>query len=542
MHSPRPPRLRLCLLRCALLLLCLLIGTLTPRATRAIAPFVTAPCPIAAPQGIHMDCGVLTVPESRSAFTGKTIRLPVAILRSPNPNKAPDPVVFLQGGPGAATIVLAPILVSAYHPILAERDIILMDQRGTGFAEPRLDCAGISSSSSRAGLRAQLRSADLSDELHRQAELLAQCGQSLRAAGVDLRAYNSAESAADYEDLRLALGYKPWNVIGGSYGTHLALSMVRFRPETLRSVVLDSIDPFQVNFQVDVFRSYNRTLSLLAAECAAEHACRRAYPNLLSTFDKLYVDLNTNPAQVPVIDPQTGRTITYVPLTGVAFSNIVFQLFYATDLIPMLPLLIGETAKGNYAPFGSILGVLFAAQPAQTSGAAEAVGMLTAVQCNEDVTFATQKDFIAARHHNQRARSLSFLLFFNERVLKGCEGFGLNNPDPLENQAVRSDRPILILSGTNDPITPPEYATIGASTLSNSFIVTYPRGGHAPSFSSLCLATAVATFLNTPNQHPNTSCIAQETPRPFLTPSTASPQRLTHTLSRFSRTLPLYFQ
>lgn len=539
MFLPRPPRP--CLPHRVLLLVCLILGTVTPKATQATGAFTTALCPIATPQDMRMDCGVLTVPESRSTFTGKTIRLPVAILRSPNPNKASDPVVFLQGGPGAATIVLAPILVSAYRPILAERDIILMDQRGTGFAEPRLDCPGISSSSLRARLQAQLRATDQAEALQWQAKQLAQCGQALQAADVDLRAYNSAESAADYEDLRLALGYEPWNVIGGSYGTHLALSMVRFRPATLRSVVLDSLDPFQANFQVDVFSSYNRTLTLLAAECAAEPACQRAYPNLLDTFDTLYQQLNSTPAQVPVIDPQTGRTTAHVPLSGVAFSNLIFQLFYATELIPMLPLLIGETAQGNYVPFGSLLGVLLTAQPTQAGGAAEAVGMLTAVQCNEDVTFATRKDFIAARHQNPRARSLSFMLFFNEQMLQGCEGFGLNNPDPLENQPVHSDRPILILSGTNDPITPPSYATIGAATLSNSFIVTYPRGGHAPSFSSLCLATAVATFLNTPEQRPDTSCIAQEAPRPFLTPATASPQSLKRVLSRFSRTLPLNF-
>lgn len=298
----------------------------------------------------------------------------------------------------------------------------------------------------------------------------------------------------------------------------------------------------QANFQVDVFSSYNRTLTLLAAECAAEPACQRAYPDLLNTFDKLYQQLNSNPAQVPVIDPQTGRTTAHVPLSGVAFSNLIFQLFYATEVIPMLPLLIGETAQGNYLPFGSLLGMLLTAQPAQAAGAAEAVGMLTAVQCNEDVTFATHKDFVAARHHHPRARSLSFMLFFNEKILEGCAGFGLTNPDPLENQPVRSDRPILILSGTNDPITPPQYATIGAATLSNSFIVTYPRGGHAPSFSSLCLATAVATFLNTPEKRPDTSCIAQEAPRPFLTPATASPHSLKRVLSRFSRTLPLNFR
>ncbi|HEY0604999.1 MAG TPA: alpha/beta fold hydrolase [Herpetosiphonaceae bacterium] len=510
-------------------------------AARAVVPFTPAPCPIAAIPGLRVDCGYLTVPESRSNFTGKTIKLAVAIMRSPNPNKAADPAVFLQGGPGGATLPLADILALTYGPTLAQRDIILMDQRGTGYSEPRLDCDLFATASQRK-LAVAAESSELPDFIQAQVDALAQCGQQLKAAGIDLKAYNSAENAADYEDLRLALGYGPWNVIGASYGSRLALTMLRFRPETLRSVVLDSAYPYQVNFHVDVFSSYNRTLSLLAADCAAQPSCNRAYPDLLGTFDALYARLNANEAQVPVIDPNTDQIVTYLPVSGVTFSSLVFQLFYSTGFIPLMPALIGETAKGDYTLLGLVLGLFLIPQGETPPQAGQALGMLTAVQCNEDATFASRKDFVKARDKNQRAAALAFQVPFHEGFLDVCDAWGLNNPNKDENKGVRSDRPVMIISGTNDPITPPDYAKIAASTLKNSFIVSYPRGGHGPSIGSPCLANAVAAFIAAPGQRPDTSCIAQETPRPFVTPATASRSKFKTTMKPLVRTLRLQGQ
>jgi pimeloyl-ACP methyl ester carboxylesterase len=511
-----------------LAIVALLLGGVLPMAStadvaRAVVPFTPAPCPIAPIEGLTIDCGYLTVAESRRNYTGKTIDLAVAIMRSPNPNKAPDPAVFLQGGPGGPTLALAPLLALTYTPTLLQRDIILMDQRGTGYSRPKLDCALTVQSVQGRALPAGLLESDLPDFIQAQVDQLVGCGLAYRAAGVDLSAYNSVENAADYEDLRLALGYGPWNVIGASYGTRLALTMLRYRPETLRSVVLDSTYPLQANFHVDVFSSYNGTLQRLAAECAADAACNRAYPDLLATFDRVYEQLNSNPAQVPIIDPQTEEIITYLPISGVTFSTVIFQLFYSTPIISLMPLLIGETGNGNYAPLGVLLGLLLTGESNPDPGATQALGMLTAVQCNEDAPFASREDFVAARDQNRRAAALAFQVPFNEGFLDVCAGIGLNNPDPAENAPVVSDRPIMIISGTNDPITPPSYAQETAATLSNSYIVSYPRGGHAPSIDSPCLAEGVAAFIADPAARPDPSaCIAQEAPLPFLTPARRS--------------------
>lgn len=540
----RPATLRARITRPLMLLLVgLLLGGVLPVASttptaRAVVPFTPAPCPIAPIEGLRIDCGFLTVAESRRNYTGKTIELAVAILRSPNPRKAADPAVFLQGGPGGPTLTLAPLLAEAYQPLLRERDLILMDQRGTGYSRPKLDCGiGVQSVRGQA-LPVGVQQGELPDFIQVQVDELVACGNAYRAAGVDLTAYNSVENAADYEDLRQALGYGPWNIIGGSYGSRLALTMLRYRPETLRSVVLDSAYPLQANFHVDVFSSYNGTLERLAAECAADRACNRAYPDLLGTFDRLYAELNVNPAQVPIIDPQTREIITYLPISGVTFSSLIFQLFYSTPIVALMPLLIGETSNGNYVPLGVILGLLLTGgQPTDDPGATQAIGMLTAVQCNEDAPFASREDFVAARDQNRRASALAFQVFFNEGMLDVCAGIGLNHPDLAENTPVTSDRPVMIISGTNDPITPPSYAEATAATLSNSYIVSYPRGGHVPSTGSACLSAGIAAFIADPKSRPDPSrCIAREAPLPFVVPSAQQSRQFERLLNKMRDT------
>lgn len=492
------------------------------RSIQATGPFFNAPCPVRPPQGVTVDCGVLVVPESRSNFNGRTVQLPVAIIRSPNPNKAADPVVFLTGGPGQGATGFAAILPQFFGPILANRDVILMDQRGTGFSTPTLDCEFRDLRTVGklkqpfGGLQDNQRPA----YIQQQADALAACGQLYRELGVDLRAYNSAENAADFEDLRRALGIGQWNLYGGSYGTRLALTILRFRPESVRSAVLDSAYPLQARpFYVTAPETYNRSLNALFAECAAEPACNAAFPDLGAQFDRMVAQLNASPAQLPIVNPQNGELVTYLPFTGVDASSIVFSLLYSTEIIPILPLLISATANGNYGPFSQLVSILlFSGGTEEDLRIGTNIGMNIAVECNEDATFARPEDFVRARDQNRRGSALANGILFNEAILDVCNAWGLSTPiSPAENQAVVSDRPSLIISGALDPITPPQNAIETASTLSNSRIVTLPRGGHSPSATNPCLLNIVAAFINAPNQPVDTSCAAAP-PAPFVVP------------------------
>jgi pimeloyl-ACP methyl ester carboxylesterase len=401
-------------------------------------------------------------------------------------------------------------------PTLAKRDIILIDQRGTGFSKPALTCSlGAMTLDGRLPIGMK-QADDRPAAIQLQLAMLKACGESYRAAGIDLRAYNSVENAADLEDLRRALGLGTWNIYGGSYGSRLALTAMQYRPETLRSVAIESIYPLQANFHVDVFTSFEQTLNRLFADCAADPACSAANPNLAERYDQMIPRLNANPAQVPLIDLETEQLITYIPISGVDTVTIIFQFSYITQIIPIMPLLITETANGNYRLLSILLSALLT-QPVQP-GQGISLGMQIAVQCNEDVVFASARDFVAARDSHRRAAPLAHNLVFNEAILEVCAAWGLMNPDPADNWPARSDVPALLINGTYDPITPPQFATSAAETLSRSQVVMYPRGGHSPSPSSACLGNMIAMFYDNPAMRPDESCIARETPLPFITP------------------------
>lgn len=481
------------------------------------APFTWADCPIAPIEGVTIDCGYLTVAESRRNVESPYIRLAVAVLRSPNPDKAPDPVLFLAGGPGEAALAIAPDIFLGAQSILAKRDIILLDQRGTGYSRPRLDCSfGQTTTGGDVPMGALQAAGERPAVLQQQVDVLSACGEQYRRAGIDLAAYNSIENAADLEDLRRALGYGQWNLYGNSYGTRLGLTAMQYRPDTIRSAVLDSLSPPQVSNFPDTFASFSRSLELLFAGCAAEPACNDAYPDLASTYDSLIPRLNIAPAQVAILDPQTGDVLRYQPVSGVDLASLVFSLAYRTPTIPLVPALIGETARGNYELLSAIVGQALIAN--QTLLLYFSPGMQVAVQCNEELPFVSPLDFVRARHTYPRAAPLAHDVFLNEAILEVCAAWGLTSVDPSNNLPISSDVPALLISGSNDPALPPANASAAQATLPNSMLVEYPRGGHTPGLTSPCLGRMIATFLDDPAQKPDQGCLAAEPPAPFIVP------------------------
>ncbi len=213
----------------------------SPAPTFSYQPiFEPAPCAFAVPSGYQPECGYLFVPENRARAGSPMIRLHIAVFRSHAGFPALDPVVHLAGGPGSSSLAVADyVLGRGLDAVLARRDLIFFDQRGTGSSIPRLDCP------EREAITSLLLSGSLSDEESQAAvqEAFRRCRERLTAQGVDLSAYNSAASAADLNDLRLALGYETLNLYAVSYGTRLALTLMRDHPAAVRSAVLDSAYP-----------------------------------------------------------------------------------------------------------------------------------------------------------------------------------------------------------------------------------------------------------------------------------------------------------
>jgi len=486
-------------------------------AQEPIATFQEAECFVPAPEGYAVECGYVIAPESHNSFDGDVVALATVIVRSPNPNAAPDPVVFLTGGPGQSATPFVPAAGLLFERVLANRDVIFFDQRGTGFSLPGLYCPPVAVDSLLGKIPVgAFQEGERPEIIDLQVELDTACGRAYQEAGVDLTKYNTPENAADIEDLRRALGYEQLNLVGGSYGTRLALEAMRFRPATIRSAVLDSLAPPTYNFQVDAPATFNRSITGLFAACDADAACGGAYPNLLGKWDELVARLNAEPVQLPIVNVDTGELITYFPINGWDLTVAVFQLAYITEVLPLLPSIVGEAYAGNYTPLSVLFSLLF--QQAGDSSAAPffAATMQAAVQCYDDIPFVSAEDFIRVRSQNLRGQPLSIIVAFNEAYKEICSNLGLGTDTPVfEDQPVTSDVPSFLISGEFDPITPPQTAYDTAATLSRSTVVVYPRGGHTPGFSSPCLLDAMAAFIENPGTAPDTSCIAAEAPLPF---------------------------
>lgn len=304
-------------------LLWLIASTMLIQAQPGAPTFAPAACPFDVPEDQQVECGYLTVPEDRSQPDGKTIDLAVAIVRSPNPTPAADPIIYLEGGPGGSALSG---IEGWYDTGLGEfRDIILIDQRGTGYSEPFLGCPD------------DLDISEDADDL----EFATACRDELVSRGVNLAAYNSAASAADINDLRLALGYEKVNLYGISYGTRLAMTIMRDYPEGLRSVVLDSAYPPQVDGYNEQAVNAGRAFGLLFADCAANAACNAAYPDLENVFYETVDKLNANPV---LVDLGEGEN----EVNGDALINLIFETLYDTSAIPYLPLIIYEARDGVF--------------------------------------------------------------------------------------------------------------------------------------------------------------------------------------------------
>ena len=253
-------------------------------------PFGRAP-------GADFECGYLKVPAQHSLPAGPTIELAVVILKSTSRSPQPDPLVMAQGGPGGSTIdTYAALLLDS--PLRAERDIVLFDQRGTLHSRPALMCP----ESIELTLRTLEQDLSSEEENRLSDEALLACHARLLREGVNLAAFDSIENAADVEALRVALGYNMINLYGVSYGTLLALHVLRDSPGGLRSVILDSVVPPQVNFLAQAARSENRALTEFFGACAADARCNAAFPDLERVFYEQVQQLDRTPARVPMTD------------------------------------------------------------------------------------------------------------------------------------------------------------------------------------------------------------------------------------------------
>lgn len=467
-----------------------------PSPARSAARYETASCEFPVPAGVSVECGWLSVPENRARpENGREVRLHVAIFRSTRPNPPPDPIVYLEGGPGVDALERLPLVFDLwFRPFLANRDFILYDQRGAGYSTPSLACPELTQLSFDM-LPMDIR-VDESSRLWKEAAL--KCHARLVAEGIDLKQYNTLTNAADLEDLRLALGYEQWNLLGSSYGTRLALTAMREYPQGIRSVVLDSTRPPQIN-ESQTPADAERAFQTLFRGCAADPICNAAYPDLERVFYDLVKQLNTKPVTLPGVDPFTERTYQ-VLINGDTMISTLFQAMYSTEIIPLLPRAIYDAARKGEFDLWVRLIMNNVSQSDYFS-----YGVMYSARCYDEILFETREDMVRADEAFPHQQDVFDMASFWDI----CDAWGVGSAPPVENQPVRSAIPALILAGTYDPATPPEDGKEAAATLRNSFFLEFPASGHGVVLDGGCPLSITFAFLNNPQRKPDTTCMAQ---------------------------------
>ncbi len=437
-------------------------------------------------EGDNFECGYLIVPENRGDPNSPTIQVAYAVLRAPADVVQPDPVIYLSGGPGGNAV--GEIDGWLNIPYLEDRDLILLDQRGTGYSEPTLNCP----------------ESEEGDDNATQA-----CHDRLLSEGVDLQAYNSAENAADVADLRIALGYDEWNLYGISYGTRLALTVMRDHPEGVRSVIIDSVYPPEVSSWEEYGQNTADEFSKFFRACESDSTCDTAYPGLERAFYDTVEQLNAEPAQYEGIDETTGDFIDK-EMSGDDYIDRVFQLLYSSESIPYLPLVISQVNSGNYAALDDLESGGPPEQgfrQAPDEDVSDSEGMNLSVECQEEVAFLSEDKAIAnvpaqpAPLHDNSVNAI-------EGTFSDCQIWNVQPADRIETQPVVSNIPTLVAAGEFDPITPAKWAQSAASHLSNSFFFLFPGGGHGVIDMNECSQGIMQAFLDDPTQKPDSSCIA----------------------------------
>lgn len=471
----------------------------SPTAPPAIAAgtvprYEPAACRFGNIEGHTVACGYLIVPEDRAQPGGRTIRLHVAVFKAESANPALDPIVYLDGGPGSNPLELAPLIFNRWFgAFVAQRDVILFDQRGTGYSEPALDCPELV----RAGYDMLPLNISRAEAAARNLAALQACRERLTREGVNLAAYTNIANAADLNDLRVALGYTEWNLYGISYGTRLALTAMRDVPSGIRSVILDSAYPPQSS-EADLPANADRAFRALFARCAADAACNRAYPELERVFYETVERLERDPVEVRVTNPYDGKDYT-VLMNGQSLISALFQMLYDTDNLPQLPKLIyAAHEKRDYTEMTTWAALwLFASDYFS-------YGMFYSVECISELGFSTRAELVAAAALFPRQLDA----FNGDNFFDQCQQWVNGSVDARENQAVESAIPTLVLAGELDPVTPPDYGRLTAATLRNSAFFEFPAMGHGVSIAADCPRDIALAFVANPTAAPSGACIA----------------------------------
>ncbi|HTV24272.1 MAG TPA: alpha/beta fold hydrolase [Polyangiaceae bacterium] len=417
--------------------------------------------------GVEARCGIHRVYENRETRQGRSIDLRIAVVPALAASPRPDPLIVIVGGPGQAATVAGAPLAEALREVRNRRDIVLVDQRGTGKSNP-LTCEAD-------------REQPL-EELFAPRPDLAKTRACLDALDADTRLYATPAAMDDLDEVREALGYERVNLWGGSYGTRAALVYLRQHPEHVRSLVLDGVAPFSLKLPLYAARDAQRALDLTYADCQGDPDCRATFPDARAELDRLLASLDPTPLEATVAHPRTGAP-TRLRIERAGLAGAVRNLLYLPQLAGLLPLAVQRARGGDFGAFIS-------SADAFAHGVGVATGMFLSIVCAEDVPRFDANDVEAAT----RGTFMGGAWLGDMRA--ECQNWPSAQLPDAYHEPIASDVPSLLLSGNLDPVTPPSWGDEVASRLSHSRHIVVPGAGHGTTTLG-CIPDLLAEFLET---------------------------------------------
>lgn len=435
-----------------------------------------------------LRCVSVPVALDYASPAGARLALHVTVAPAFRESARPDPLFVLAGGPGEAGSDVLPLLNNTFRRTRATRDIVFIDQRGTGLSG-KLDCE------SKPGQEAMT-------EAQLEAEIRACIGR----MHTNFSAYGTANAARDIEQVRLALGYGKINVWGGSYGTRLGQAYARAFPSALRALVLDGVAaPDQVIPAGG--RDSQAALDALFRQCAAEPSCQRAFPALRAEFAGLVEQVATGKVTVGIADPRTAEPLQ-LAMSSARFLGTVHSILYSPADSRRLPFLIHSAARGRWEPFVARRNV---AADFSADGS-NALVLHLAVICAEDFPRLTP----ALRLDDASALTAPML----ERLPALCKAMRVA-PVPLAAPAM-IEAPVLMLSGALDPVTPPRRAEAAGKHMAHAQHLVVANAGHGISQLG-CTPRLLREFLDSPGEPVKAACL-KDIPVPGFQLGSSGPQ------------------
>ena len=440
-------------------------------------------------------CGTYEVMENRKVRKGARIRLNFIILPAWTSNPAPDPVFIFSGGPGVGSADWAAGYASDYQGLRWERDIVLVDQRGTGGSNP-LHCRRLGDQDSAQTFLQDMFPEDYVRECRKELEKHAR-----------LYYYDSFTAMQDIDELRDALGYERVNVVGGSYGSYAGIVYMKYFHERVRCASLSYPAVPGWGYQATIAPYTEAALERLLSDCAADPECSADYPDLGQKLSQVSNRLKQGPVSVPIINPWNGRPEA-VTFTHNNFIHGVRSMLYGTARSRWLPAFIHWAAGGNYAPI-----VEYTADYLRWVNEDIMDGMFLSVTCTETAPYI---DYAASWEEAQGTFMGTYRL---DQQQNACDLWVRGDHPADFHQMTVLDIPTLIISGELDPTTPPQNGEGLAAYLPHSRHIVLPNTGHGGSLQQWeeCLAGVVARFIS--QGHPaglDTSCTDSFQRPPFV--------------------------